>query len=288
MKEFQVKNCQDEILQSMVRENAFGDRNENFIKNMGFYEFSLSDLGLPSHENLLNSVLNIKDSVGLQGWRNNDTESEIYKGFSLTYNPNFIDKNVGVHHQTMGSFNLFQSFGRKLGSFENKKDTYYDSFSFRKIHPLIKNELNYLFEKFSFSLLRSRVAWVYGYDLGEQKTDKWHVDEDPNQILRINIPLQTSEENVIDIVGTDEYNNTLNIVDKHLEVGKAYIWNTRIPHRITFNKKCLSHSPRIHLVLGFCTWFDYNEHKDVFTPNQCWGMNVDEIVRKKLFLKNNI
>lgn len=280
-----VKDCKDEIVQSIFSLGGFNSNIDNPLKNLGFYEFSLSELGLPSHESLLNSVLAIKDLVGLQGWKNNNIESDRYTGFSLSYNPDFHEKNVSVYHQTWGSHSLPQSYGRKNGSFENKKNTYYDSFSFRQTPPIVTENLNYLFQKFNLSLLRSRVAWFYGQNLGNQKADNWHIDEPPNSILRINIPLQTSEEHVIDIVGNDECGNSLNIVNKHLEVGKAYIWNTRIPHRVTLKQFCDNPNPRIHMVLGFCTWFDYLTDRDSFVPNSVWGMNVDEIVNKKLFLK---
>jgi hypothetical protein len=104
-------------------------------------------------------------------------------------------------------------------------------------------------------------------------------------MFRINIPLQTSAEHVLQINGKDEYNNKL-IMTKHLEVGKAYIWNTRIPHRITTTTSCTTE--RIHLVLGFGTWIDYNPVDDTFSKSQLHGLPLKTIVEEKMFLKGNI
>lgn len=287
MKEYKVKDCDKEILQSIEKLGGFGMNYQNSLKGMGFYEFSLEELNLPSAEVLLEAVNKIKNLVGLQGWMSNGEESERYKGFSLTYNPEFLDTTASIYHQSFGSKLLSQKFGRikGKGNLTESKNTYYDSFSFRYIPPIINDHLECLLQNFRLSLLRSRAAWFYGLGLGEQKDENWHVDEQPTFVLRLNIPLQTSKEHVIDIVGKDEYGNELNIVNKHLEVGKAYMWNTRIPHRITFKELCKNPSPRIHLVLGFCPWFDFDKLSDSFKQNHLWGKDIDEIVKNKLFLK---
>jgi hypothetical protein len=90
-------------------------------------------------------------------------------------------------------------------------------------------------------------------------------------LFRVNIPLQTSEEHVLEINGSDEYGNTLTL-SKHLEVGKAYIWNTRIPHRVTITKPCINPIDRIHLVLGFGTWVDYDPYFDTFSKSSLHGL----------------
>ena len=289
MKKIDVKSCNQEILHDMVKLNCWEDKQPSSVKDMGFYEFSLEELNLPSSEQLLKSVLEIKDEVGIQGWKSNGVENEKYKGFSITYNPDSIEENRDLYHQTLGSYKLSQNFGRKdgQGQLQNGKNTYYDSFAFRKIPPIVNNNLNYLFDRFRLSILRSRVSWFFGEGLGEQKTNNWHIDEQPTFLMRINIPLQTSEEHVIDIVGEDEFGNKLNIVNKHLEVGKVYIWNTRIPHRITLKRVCNNPNPRIHVVLGFSPWFDYDEDTDSFIQNTLWGKSLDNIVKNKLFLKES-
>ena len=111
----------------------------------------------------------------------------------------------------------------------------------------------------------------------------WHVDEPPYHLFRINIPLETSEEYILEIKGSDDFGNTLDL-SKHLKVGKAYIWNTRIPHRVCTNKICQNPKDRIHMVLGFSPWFNYIETEDAFVKSKLYGLTMDEIISKKLFV----
>lgn len=258
------------------------------LKDFTFYEFDLKDLGLPSSDELLERVQETEKEIGIRGWLNNGKESENYKGFSLTYNPDFIFQNdISRFHQPWGSPLLSQNFSRNIdfGSHEQTKNTYYDSYAFRKIDPLIQKNFGVLIDKLNMPLLRNRVAYKFGFARGFKKPDEWHIDEFPYVLLRINIPLQTSEEHVIDISGKDEYGNFLEIENKHLEKGKLYIWNTRIPHRIVLRKPCAVKQPRIHIVLGLSPWFDYVNEEDYFCKNKLWSENLKALVEKKLFLK---
>jgi hypothetical protein len=285
---FFVKDCEEEILISIDKQNGFGENPVSSLKGMEFYEFDLEELGLPSAEELLEATLEIKKTIGLKGWSSQGKESREYKGFSLTYNPDYVGDQEGLYHQTWGTALLNQNFGRVFGTggILSTKNTYYDSYAFRNILPDIEKYYDSLLNKLSMPLLRSRVAWLYGYCNGYTKNDSWHVDEYPYHLLRINIPLQTYEEYVLDISGEDDFGNRLEILDKHLEIGKAYIWNTRIPHRVTLNKICINPKPRIHIVLGLCTWFDYNKEQDSFIRSSRWNMNLDYIIKNRLFLKS--
>jgi hypothetical protein len=283
---YKVSDCDTDILSFISYNGGFDPNSEEALLGLDFYEFTLEELGLPGSDVLLKSILDIEKIVGLQGWSEKGQESETYKGFSLTYNPDFIFSNQSIFHQTMGSPLLTQSFSRKInhGNHSVTKNTYYDSYGFRKIHPIIFSKLGYFLDKFSMPIIRSRVAYQYGFNRGVDKKENWHIDEPPYEVLRINIPLQTSHEHVLDIVGSDGKGNYLKIINKHLECGKLYIWNTRIPHRLTFKEICLSKSPRIHLVLGLCPWFDYNKDTDSFVKNQFFGQPIKKIVDSKLFI----
>ena len=197
-----VKDCQDEIAIDMDRKNMFGSSPERSVCGMSFYEFPLEDLGLlPAYE-LLVQVEDLKARLGLRGWKHKDIESRSYRGFSLTYNPDYIGDEKSVYHQTWGSAQLPQNYGRinGLARFDSKKNSYYDSYAFRKIPPMVKNNMNPLLDRLSMPLLRSRVAWHIAYGRRKENIEAWHVDEFPYHILRVNIPLQNSEEHVIDIV----------------------------------------------------------------------------------------
>lgn len=282
-----VKESKNEILRSITETQRYRSLNHSeLLKNFTINEFSLSELNLPSADIILESILKIEKEIGLLGWASNGVRSPVYKGFSLTYNPDFDDKESSIFHQTWGSVNLKQSFSRKmgLGNHTETKNTYYDTYAFRKIHPIIEDSLGFLFKKFSFPILRSRVAYYYGHREMPNSTGTFHVDEFPYDLLRVNIPLQTSEEYILDIVGEDEHGNKLNIVNKHLEVGKIYLWNTRIPHRLGLLRSCKNTMPRIHMVFGFSPWFRYDNDEDMFIENQCFGTSIKNIVDSRLFL----
>jgi len=279
-----VNNTQD-IIGYLTSKGVFSEELvASSLHDFLFFEFTLADLNLPPADELLAKTLAIRDQVGLQGWISNGKMSPVYRGFSLTYNPDFCDSSRSIYHQTWGSPLLKQSFGRSqgLGNHSLIRNTYYDTYAFRKRLDIIEDHLGHLFSHFSCPLLRSRAAFLKSYNFLDKKQG-WHVDEPSTHMLRINIPLQTSEEHILEIDGNDGYGNSL-VLSKHLEVGKAYIWNTRIPHRVTTTK--FSSFDRIHLVLGFGTWVDYNAENDTFSKSRLHGIPLKTMVEGKMFLKN--
>jgi hypothetical protein len=257
------------------------------LTDLTFREFTLEELGLPSYQELLEKVLLIEKLVGTKCWKNKNKNKAAnnYYGFSLTANPNYIGDIDSIYHQTWGSTQLTQNFSRNNEKDPTLqfKDTYYDTYSFRVIPPIIQEHLGWFIDKFKFPLFRSRVAF---FNPGVPSLNKdWHKDESPTQLLRINIPLQTSEEHVLDIDGEDDYGNRFTLLNKHLEVGKAYIWNTRIPHRVYINSIVKTKLPRIHIVLGLAPWIDYDPIDDSFSQSSTYGMSIKHIVENKLFLK---
>ena len=252
------------------------DGTDDKQNDFGWQEFTLEELNLPPAKDILEAVKKIESKVGLFPWKTKDFTYEKYKGFGLTYNPNFIDKEQSRYGQVWGSPLTTQYFGLEKGAGEHKqlKDTYHDTFGFCKVDEVIKEHLGFFLEKFNFPMARSRVAYIFGY--GEEPNDRgWHVDEPTCQLLRINIPLQTSDEYVIECS------------DKtyKLEVGKVYLWNTRKPHRATIIKKVENEQPRINLVIGLTPWLDMNHNTCEYKRNKLFGKPVNEIVSEKLFVK---
>jgi hypothetical protein len=254
------------------------------LNDFTFYEFTLKELGLPESSILLDQVKVIEQQVGLQNWVNQTKAAKSYKGFSLTYNPDYLDNIDSIYHQTWGSNQLTQNFSRQNQTDINIKNTYYDTYAFRKLPPLVKEHLGDFISKFNFSIFRSRIAY-FNPIFPKIQDESWHKDEPPFQLLRINIPLQTCQEHVIDIDGTDDYGNSFTLLNKHLEIGKAYIWNTRIPHRIYINKMVSSFKPRIHIVLGLSPWINYNDEDDSYSHSDHYGKSIKDIVVNKFFLK---
>jgi hypothetical protein len=246
-------------------------------KDFTWNEFTLKELGLPSAETILQGVKKIEAKVGLTSWRTKGKTSEKYKGFGLTYNPTFFDKSENRYSQVWGSSLLHQYYGleKGAGNHTQLKDTYHDTFGFRIIDETIQEHLGFLLNRFNFHISRSRVAYLFGYG-EEPNSDKgWHVDEPTSQLLRVNIPLQTSDEHAI------EWNDKV----YKLELGKVYLWNTRMPHRVSIVKKVETKEPRINLVLGLTPWLNYNPNTDTYTPNKYFGKSINEIVKERLFVK---
>jgi hypothetical protein len=236
-----------------------------------FFEFPLSVLGALTPESLLDETLTIERSIGLSGWRTTNGESTFYKGFSLTHNPNLA---TSPHFQTLGDQNLAQTFSRTQGTFtEELRDTYYDTYSFYKSNGFYQD----MMANVKLQQTRGRVSYLIADGKQDLTQIGYHRDEFIFQNLRINIPLQTEECHRLEIKGTDEYGNTLHL-DKHLEVGKAYVWNTRIPHRVY----CTSHpkllQPRIHIVLGLMPWIRIEEDTGEITKNQFFGRDPFELL----------
>ena len=55
------------------------DNTDHEQKELGWYEFDLDEIGLPSAEEILSGVEKIKEQVGLQGWRTKNFTSERFR-----------------------------------------------------------------------------------------------------------------------------------------------------------------------------------------------------------------
>ena len=88
------------------------DKQEDF----GWYEFTLEDLGLPTADKILEGVKKIESKIGLFPWVTKHQIIERYKGFGLTYNPNFIDEKQSRYSQVWGSKLTDQYYGLERGA----------------------------------------------------------------------------------------------------------------------------------------------------------------------------
>src|SRR5580693_5696644 len=183
-------------------------------------------------ERLKQSVLDIVGEYGFSGWRHKDGESKTYGGFSLTYNPNHQD-GLNPHVSSIGTPKNMRSefFWNATGRHEALKHSYFDSYGFRMRTPASKTGyLGQFIDSFTRPLVRSRVGIIPG------------------------------ENFVFQMEGEEPY---------HLEVGKAYTWDTNKPHRVFARGS--TRTMRIHLVLGFSPWFDYDAENDTWAPNGYFG-----------------
>jgi hypothetical protein len=284
--EYKISNVTEDqdIINYIAEQDKVKVINDATVKDFVLTKFALEDIGLPSHADILKGVLAIKEEVGLQGWTTDKGSSDNYQGFSLTYNPDFLDTSVSIYHQTWGSKNLTQIFGREdgIGTHSQLKNTYYDSYGFRKRLPLVDKHLGFLLDKFSMTMVRSRVAFLNLHNRRPHPSG-WHKDEYPYQLIRLLIPLQTSNEYILEIEGNDEFGNS-SAMKTHLPAGNLYTWNTRIPHRVGLRRRCRFEHDRIHLILGFSPWYDYNEENDSYVKSALYGMPINQIINEKLFI----
>lgn len=212
---------------------------------------------------LVKDTLSALEMFGIKGWQTTLGQSRAYGGLSMVYNPDLIDT-LDPNQNTLGtSVNApDQFYYSNTENFRSIRNTYFDSYGFRKLSPCIADtNLKNFIEGFSLSPTRSRIAVLdaeYYDKVGEEFL--WHKDETIFENLRINIPIKTDESFLFQLE---------NKMPMHLSVGKLYTWDTNLPHRVYSTKK--TEFKRIHLVLGFSPWVDYDSDDDSFSTNQFFG-----------------
>lgn len=280
-----ISSDRTQEIADILNKNGFleGLDNSMLVAGLGFHEFDLAEIGLPPIDEIrIATDALINEVGGLVGWSGAGTQYTDYKGVSLTYNPDFIDKDVSVFSQTLGSRKLAQSYSRLLGignEFDSgTANTYYDSMAFRAIHPVINKHYNKIFNSINCAISRSRIACLIPTEYSKRTNVNggWHIDEYPHTLMRLNIPVYTSEDHVLQINGSDEFGNTL-VLEKHLAAGKAYVWNTRIPHRV--HTESSSSAPRTHIVIGILPYLTYNQDRDSFSKSDNYGTPMNEFVK---------
>lgn len=229
--------------------------------------FKITDLINLKHtvdlDSLRTDVLNILKLNEPKGWLTAGGRSKPYTGLSLVYNPN-LQEDIDPLYQTLGTaYNTKDEFFWKTTSkVPHLKNSYFDTYSFRKISPVITGTMLDLINQFNVPLVRSRIGIVDANETALDEVDKqgWHKDEPVFENLRINIPITTDEDCLFQIEGNEPV---------HLPYGNMYTWDTFIPHRVFANK--VKPATRIHIVLGFSPWFNYNQEDDSWSTNEFFG-----------------
>jgi len=240
-----------------------------------FFEFTLEELGLPSAEWLYKQTLKISDEIGgIKGWQKNNKESEKYKGFSICINPDG-DEHLQSPYASLGHPELNWAYSRNNNPnppWETDKDTYYDTYGFNTVHPVVQKHYKEFLDCFDLQPTRSRVMWAHpGYE------QNWHLDEIMWSAIRFNIPLITEPSYVLEIDGTDDWGNSLTLT-KHLEVGKVYFWNTKIQHRVRDTGNATK--TRVHIVAAFIPWFEKKGGE--WKKNKWFGVQPIDMIKSKM------
>lgn len=222
--------------------------------------FKIKDWNL---EEMSGCIDDIVEKYGDHSWANDkDQEKSFYTGFSLVYNPNH-QEDLDPHASTLGTGK--NSTGKEMywNGIENHdyiKDSYYDTYGFNAPTPASKHGyLGKFLQRCKATRVRSRVAIIHG-DVPVADSFGWHKDEQIWQNLRVNIPVTTVES------------MKFQFEDKppvHLDIGWAYSFDSNVPHRVFSTE--VNDCRRIHLVMGFSPWFNYDPNEDVWYANEFYG-----------------
>jgi hypothetical protein len=213
---------------------------------------------------IIDSTLDAVDKYGFKGWRSSLGEEKQYGGLSLTFNPEYAE-DCDPNQQTLGTDKNLptQFFYGQAQNFSTVRNTYFDSLGFRKLSPCVLNTgLKDIINGFKRSIIRSRIGIINSQYVSDEMRPRflWHRDETVFENLRINVPIKTNETFMFEIEGQKP---------THLKLGNLYSWDTNISHRVF--PTTTEPSARIHLVFGFCPWFDYLPDDDAYVSNEFYG-----------------
>ncbi len=197
-----------------------------------------------------------------------------YGGIGLTYNPLYLDSDTSnVHEQVQGTHkpgtrHVSNPFSNHAVSSMplNKKNSHFDTLGFVYRTPASQyKSLGTFLNSFKRTMVRTAIRIIYSEQEGPVGDGKyagvtWHKDEAMACNLRINIPIVTHPDYVLEQEGGEP---------RHLEAGYGYSWDTNTSHRAYALTRTAP--PRIHIMLGFSCWWDFDEKKGTWTSNKFAG-----------------
>lgn len=197
-----------------------------------------------------------------------------YGGIGLSYNPVHSEvESANIHQQVQGNATPAKSKANPFSMIEpeeqemySKKNSHYDTYGLSYRTPASKHGyLGKFLDTCKRTMIRSAVRVIYADQEGPVGDNKyagvtWHRDEPMFVNLRVNIPLLTDPIFLLEQEGHPP---------THLEAGYAYSWDTNIPHRAYAKERAPKH--RIHLMLGFSCWWDFDEETGDWKQNEFFG-----------------
>lgn len=199
-----------------------------------------------------------------------------YGGIGLTYNPNHVDgEEIDLHQQVQGNHkpgakglegkNPFTMLSAAEKRQHSRKNTHYDTYGMCYRTPASQHgQLGNFLNTFKRTMVRSAVRIIYADQAGQVGDEnlagvRWHRDEPFFENLRVNIPLLTNPLFVLEQEGHLPHN---------LEAGYAYTWDTNTLHRAYATARTEVPMQRVHLMLGFSCWWDFDEATGDWTRNE--------------------
>jgi hypothetical protein len=211
-----------------------------------------------------------------------------YLGMGLTHNPRHrdlsIDPLVDPHEQVQGNHwpnttpgvlaysRINNATDRKRAAILN---SHYDTYSMGyRTEGSRYGYLGTFLDSIKRTLVRTSVRIINsGTNQGNVKIEQqgqqlagvgWHTDEQIFVNLRINIPILTNENFVLE----QQFRKGQLF---HLEAPYAYSWDTGEPHRAY--AKIVTPEPfyRTHIMLGIAPWWDFDEETHTWTKNEFHG-----------------
>ena len=247
---------------------------ETHIKNLkSSSDSDYISLNIDSNiEPLKNNIKSLMNKYGIFkfSYAGRKEQFESYLSTALTHNPYSIDNlSDNLHQSGLGS-SIYTSGNSE--DYENSnalKNTYADTYSLNQLNPIAKEtEISNLLSSFQRTLIRSRLSMIVANHKESTAFQYlWHQDESVFLNLRVNIPLASNSNYVIQILKND--NELAEFSEFSLEVGKAYVYNTQKYHRPYC--KNLNEEDRINLICGVSPWFDYDREKNVWFSNEYYG-----------------
>ena len=264
MKKFLLADCPEDM--TMFQWISKETNLEEAKKDVACSINSNDVISVPHCLDISKIILDTKDCLaqyGFKGWTTQKGDANSYGGLSLVYNPNLIE-NKDPNQSTLGTATNAPAefFYGSTQRFESIRNTYFDSYGFRKLSPCVmQTRMKDLLDQFQLSPTRSRIGVLdanYHSRVGEEFL--WHKDETVFENLRLNIPIETDDTFLFQLENKEP---------THLAVGNIYTWNTNLPHRVYATEQKIA--KRTHIVLGFSPWLDYVEPDDSFVVNEFFG-----------------
>lgn len=271
-----IRIYRDEVPEDITTENYIFTKTKSYDKWLEIKDqFDLTKLEFKlenyDREALTKDTLSALEEMGFRGWRAKFASSPVYGGLSFVYNKEHQD-GMDPESSTLGTpkNNGAEFFYAQTETHTKLKDSYFDTYGFVDKTKLYNYGYikTFLEEKSVRSLTRSRLAVLKNHKPNRFQSEmNWHRDEIICVNLRINIPITTAPEFAFQMENELPY---------HLDVGNAYTWDTNIPHRAVLLEK--SSMDRVHYVLGYSPWFDYDEENRCWVQNEFWGKHPFQMV----------